>query len=76
MYYYFAFHYGFMKKFKKIITQIQLFQHLIVLTSCIYILNLDNSKQNKYGTQLFILLYTMYIIYFSKFYINTYLKIK
>ena len=76
MYYYFAFPYGFMKKFKKMITQIQLFQHFMVLTSSIYILNLDNCKQNKYGTELSILLYTMYIIYFSKFYINTYLKIK
>ena len=39
-----------------------------------YIINLDNCKQNKYGTELCIVLYTMYIVYFSKFYINTYIK--
>lgn len=74
MYYYFAFPYGFMGKFRKLITQIQLVQHFIVLSSSIYIINLNNCKQNKYGIELCIILYSMYIIYFSRFYINTYIK--
>lgn len=75
MYYYFAYPYGFMIKFRKLITQIQIIQHFIVLLSSIYITNLDNCKQNKYGTELCIILYSMYIIYFSNFYFNTYIKI-
>ena len=74
MYYYFAFPYGFMSKFRKLITQIQLVQHFTVLSTSIYIINLNNCKKNKYGTELCIILYSMYIVYFSKFYINTYIK--
>ena len=74
MYYYFAFPYGFMGNFRKLITQIQLVQHFIVLSTSIYIINLNDCKQNKYGIELCIILYSMYIIYFSRFYINTYIK--
>ena len=78
MYYYFAYPNGIMKKYRKLITQIQIIQHFIVLSSSIYIKNIDNCKQNKYGIELCIVLYTMYMVYFSNFYLRTYLikKIK
>ena len=74
MYWYFAFPNGFFRKFKKIITQIQIVQHVICLITIVYTMNLNNCEQNIYGNQTGLFMYMMYLFYFSIFYIKTYLK--
>ena len=74
MYWYFAFPKGFLRKYRKKITQIQIFQHLFIIISGIYMSFLENCEQNKYGYQAGFLLYHMYLIYFILFYLNSYFK--
>ena len=76
MYLYFAYPKGFLYKFRKNITQFQIYQHIICIISTIYIKTLDNCEQNKYGLELGLSLYFMYLFYFSIFYIKSYNKKK
>ena len=74
MYWYFAFPKGILYKYRKCITRIQIFQHIVSLITIIYTMCLNNCQQNKYGNQVGLLLYSMYLFYFTSFYINAYLK--
>jgi len=70
MYWYFAFPRGFLFKFRKLITKIQIIQHIICISTSIYIMNIDNCKQNKYGLECGLILYGLYLFYFLAFYLN------
>lgn len=72
MYWYFAYPNGRLNKFKKLITKIQILQHIICLTTIVYTLNLKNCDVNKLGNFIGLLLYLMYLFYFGLFYIRTY----
>ena len=72
MYWYFAFPKGILKYVRVQITQIQIIQHIVCITTSIYIENLSNCNQNKYGNKVGLLLYSMYLFYFSLFYIKSY----
>ena len=74
MYWYFAFPKGILKKIRKQITQIQIIQHIICISTIIYTMNLDNCKHNNYGNESALLLYLMYLFYFIIFYIQSYKK--
>ncbi len=74
MYWYFAFPKGILNKYKKWITKIQIVQHILCLFTIAHTMFLDNCQQNKYGNEVGLLLYSMYLFYFSSFYINSYLK--
>ena len=74
MYWYFAFPRGYLYKFRKLITICQIVQHVVCLSSIGYTFFIDNCEQNKYGGKLGILLYFMYLFYFSLFYIKSYFK--
>jgi len=76
MYWYFAFPTGFLYKFRKTITQIQIVQHILCLITTIYAFSIKNCEQNKYGTEFALVLYSMYLFFFSLFYIKSYLKKK
>ena len=80
MYWYFAYPKGVLQQFRKQITQIQIIQHVLVLSSLIYgsyyyfkpTERYYFCEQNKYGLQAGLLLYIMYLTYFSLFYISNY----
>lgn len=74
MYWYFSYPKGFLHSVRKMITQIQIFQHIICLATIIYTMNLDNCQQNKYGNQYGLIMYLMYLFYFSLFYVKSYRK--
>lgn len=74
MYWYFAFPKGFLRSFRKTITQSQIIQHAVCIITIMYTYRLDNCQQNKYVLQLALILYSMYLFYFCVFYLKTYLK--
>lgn len=74
MYWYFAFPKGFLRFFKKQITQSQIIQHILCLITLIYIATLKECQQNKFGLQTGLVLYSVYLIYFLHFYLKSYNK--
>ena len=72
MYWYFAYPKGMLYKIRKLITQMQIVQHVICILTIVYTMRLDNCEQNKYGNKLGLLMYLMYLFYFIVFYINSY----
>ena len=74
MYWYFAFPKGVMYKFRQLITISQIIQHIIVIFFSIITLNMDNCRQNMYGSELVLALYLMYLFYFGIFYKKSYLR--
>lgn len=76
MYWYFAFPKGIIYPFRKMITQIQIIQHIISLLTIIYSYYVDDCNQNKYGISVSLLLYTMYLVYFCGFYLSNYYHFK
>ncbi len=76
MYWYFAFPKGIIYPYRKLITQIQIIQHIICLLTVIYTYFQEDCKQNKYGANVSVSLYSMYLFYFCIFYINSYYKKK
>ena len=74
MYWYFAFPKGVLKKYKKIITQSQIFQHMFCILTILYTKSLSNCQQNPYGLEVGLFLYSMYMFFFSVFYLKSYLK--
>jgi len=73
MYLYFAYPNGFLNKYRKIITQMQIVQHIICLSTIFHTTCLDNCKQNPHGNELGFILYSMYLFYFSLFYLKAYM---
>lgn len=76
MYWYFAYPKGVLYKYRKLITQSQIVQHIICVSVSLYTLTLDNCKQSKYGNECGSLLYIMYLFYFTAFYLKSYLNKK
>ena len=74
MYWYFAFPKGVLNKYKRVITVSQIGQHIIVISGGIYIHLKDDCQQNKYGNNIGLLIYFMYLFYFTIFYINSYMN--
>ena len=73
MYLYFAYPNGYLYKFRKIITQLQIIQHIICLSTIFYTMNMYNCEQNKYGSECALFMYSVYLFYFSNFYTKTYI---
>ena len=75
MYWYFAYPKGFLRPYRKLITISQIVQHIICITTMFYTyFILDDCEQNPLGQELGLTFYSMYLFYFLKFYINSYLK--
>ena len=72
MYWYFAFPKGCLFKYRQMITQSQIVQHIICLITIFYTYSLENCQQNLYGLDLGLFLYLMYLFYFVSFYFKTY----
>lgn len=72
MYWYFAFPKGFLHKYRKLITQSQIVQHLGCLATIVYTSSIDNCEQAEYVNAFGFALYSMYLFYFSLFYLQTY----
>jgi hypothetical protein len=72
MYWYFAFPKGFLHKYRKLITQSQIVQHIGCLGVIIYTSTIDNCEQAEYVNIFGFAMYSMYLFYFGLFYIKTY----
>lgn len=72
MYWYFAYPNGFLYKYRKNITRIQILQHIICIMTIIYTNTLNNCRQNEYGNFFGLLLYFMYLTFFINFYFKKY----
>jgi len=72
MYWYFAYPRGVLKQFKKIITKTQIVQHMICVSIPFYTYFKRDCKQNMYSNEATVILYTMYLVYFAKFYMDSY----
>ena len=72
MYWYFAYPDGFLKKYRKTITQSQIVQHLICIACIVRTSTIGDCKQAEYANELGFCLYMMYLIYFGMFYVSTY----
>ena len=72
MYWYFAFPKGFLHKYRKLITQSQIVQHIGCLGVIIYTSIIDDCEQAEYVNVFGFAMYSMYLFYFGLFYINTY----
>jgi len=68
MYWYFAYPKGFLYPYRRIITQSQIIQHIICLSTIIITKFVNNCSQNFYGHLLGFFLYSMYLFYFLMFY--------
>lgn len=79
MYWYFAFPKGVLYKYRKMITQFQILQHIICVLVTIYVYIVSRKfdcQQNKYGNESGFLMYVMYFTYFALFYVKSYFKKK
>ena len=74
MYWYFAFPKGLLYKNRKMITQAQIIQHVLCLITVFFTMTKDNCDQNRYGRLCALFLYSMYLCYFSLFYVRSYFK--
>lgn len=74
MYLYYAYPNSILKKYRKLITQSQIIQHILCLLTIIYVHVRNDCPQNGYGNEMGLLLYSMYLFYFVKFYISQYIK--
>jgi elongation of very long chain fatty acids protein 6 len=73
MYWYFAYPKGGLYRYRKLITSSQIIQHIISLTSLVYVkMNEPNCKQNPWFLEIAIGLYFMYLFYFTAFYLKSY----
>ena len=76
MYWYFAYPKGLLYPFRKIITISQIFQHVLCLITISYSYFQENCHTTPYAIEVSLLAYLMYLIYFSMFYCQTFLKRK
>ena len=76
MYWYFAYPKGFLHKYRKIITQSQIIQHIVCLGVLVYTSVIDDCSQAEYVNPFGMAMYSMYLFYFVMFYINTYYRSK
>jgi len=75
MYWYFAYPNGFLKRFRRQITQSQIVQHIVCIGTIVYTMSLDNCRQAEYVNILGFALYYMYLFYFTAFYFGSGKKI-
>ena len=76
MYWYFAYPKGFLHKYRKMITQSQIVQHIVCLGVIIYTSVVDDCSQAELVNQFGMAMYSMYLFYFVMFYANTYSRSK
>ena len=76
MYWYFAYPKGFLHKYRKMITQSQIVQHIVCLGVIIYTSVVDDCSQAEYVNPFGMAMYSMYLFYFVMFYANTYSRSK
>ena len=74
MYWYFAFPKGVLYPVRKLITQVQIVQHVICIGTILYTSMLEDCQQNTYGNMCGLVMYSMYLFYFSAFYVKSYFK--
>lgn len=71
MYWYFAYPKGWLHKYRRMITQSQIVQHIICITTLIYTKSRgEDCIQSKYANELALALYSMYLFYFVSFYFS------
>jgi len=74
MYWYFAYPKGFLSNHKKLITITQISQFILGVIGIIIALKEENCKQNKYGSEIGLVLYSIYVYHFSLYFNRAYLK--
>ena len=75
MYWYFAYPKGVLQPYKKLITQLQILQHIICLYGITYLIIYKNDTtciQNPYSCEIGLSLYTIYFLFFLSFYLFKY----
>ena len=75
MYWYFAFPKGVFQPYKKIITQLQILQHILCLYCITYSMKYKSDTfciQNPYSCEIGLSFYTMYLLFFLSFYLFKY----
>lgn len=75
MYWYFAYPNGFLKRFRRQITQSQIVQHIACIGTIVYTMSLDNCRQAEYVNVFGLAMYMMYLFYFTSFYFGSGKKI-
>jgi len=68
MYWYFAYPKGSLHHYRRMITQSQIFQHVVCIGTIVYTMSIDNCEQAEYVNILGMALYCMYLFYFVSFY--------
>ena len=76
MYWYFAFPKGLLHRYRKMITQSQIIQHVICLGIITYTSVIDDCSQAEYVNSFGMAMYSMYLFYFVLFYLESYVKNK
>ena len=76
MYWYFAYPHGVLRPFRQLLTQSQIVQHIICISVLVFAKLTDGCEHNKYGNEIGLFCYGMYLFYFTVFYSNTYFKSK
>lgn len=77
MYWYFAYPKGFFHRYRKLITSSQIIQHIISLVSLVYVKMIEaDCPQNEWLLEVAIGLYSMYLFYFTAFYLQSYNSVK
>ena len=68
MYWYFAYPKGLLYRYRRMITQSQILQHIVCIGSIIYTMSIDNCEQAEYANKFGLSMYCMYLFYFVAFY--------
>jgi len=76
MYWYFAFPRGSLYPFRRMITQSQIVQHVICIAFTGYSFVADDCSDGFVGRVFIVVMYSMYLIFFTQFYIVSYMKKK
>lgn len=68
MYWYFAYPNGWLRPYRRQITQSQIIQHVVCIGTIIYTMVIDNCDQAEYANLFGLSMYAMYLLYFVAFY--------
>jgi hypothetical protein len=70
MYWYFAYPKGWLHRYRRMITQSQILQHVMCIGTIIYTMTIDNCEQTEYINVIGLSMYCMYLFYFVSFYLG------
>ena len=70
MYWYFAYPKGWLHKHRRMITQSQIVQHVICLSTLVYTHYINYCQQAEYANEFAMAMYSMYLFFFVSFYIG------